>query len=632
MGVLDGVKVVEVAGIGPGPFAGMVLADMGADVLRVDRTAAEPAARATRPRTSSPAAAARSALDLKSAEGAEVLLDLVAEADVLLEGFRPGVAERLGFGPEVCHERNPRLVFGRMTGWGQDGPQAQRAGHDLTYLATAGVVGHVEGPDGSPGSPDEPRRGLRRRRHAARRRRPRRAGRRATSGRGQTVDAAIVDGGALQMAMIWGMRAQGRGRTGAGANLLDGGAPFYETYRCADGKYVAVGSIEPQFYAALMSRARPRGRGHRLEPVGPGALAGVHRAARGGLRDPHPRRVGRRPRADRGLRRRRPRDGGGRRAPARHRARDDHGGLRRTPARAGPPLRPHAERRPDAARRPRSALGRGPDRLGPGRRPRREAGRRGGRPSGVIAGGTARGPSGWHHHARPARPTPVEGGSRVITPGTLARALTNVRDRVLEGPIADLRRMPRVAIDTGPGDPGRVGGRAGARPGPLRAGEHLPVRGAPLGPAARGPRPAGLAARGLRGGLRPAARVQPGRAPGRRGPARAPGRRRGRRRARRPDARVPGRPRALGGRHPPARRAARVRPPRRRPGARRGVVARRARGLLAAADDPSLPIASLTALAHAVLPRAGARTRAVAAARDRGGRDRCSPPCRRCSA
>jgi alpha-methylacyl-CoA racemase len=253
MGVLDGVKVIEVAGIGPGPFAGMVLADMGADVLRIDRTAGgglqlgDPAkdvlARGRR----------SAALDLKSAEGVEVLLDLVAEADVLLEGFRPGVAERLGFGPEVCHERNPRLVFGRMTGWGQDGPQAQRAGHDLTYLATAGVVGHVEGPDGSPGIPMNL------------------VGdfggggmllvvgvlgalvERATSGRGQTVDAAIVDGGALQMAMIWGMRAQGLWPNGRGRNLLDGGAPFYETYRCADDKYVAVGSIEPQFYAALMS-------------------------------------------------------------------------------------------------------------------------------------------------------------------------------------------------------------------------------------------------------------------------------------------------------------------------------------------------------------------------------------------
>ncbi|WP_033413635.1 CaiB/BaiF CoA transferase family protein [Actinomycetospora chiangmaiensis] len=253
MGVLDGVKVIEVAGIGPGPFAAMVLADLGADVLRIDRTKAgglqlgDPAKDVlNRSRRSV-------ALDLKSPEAVEVLLDLVAGADVLLEGFRPGVAERLGIGPDVCRERNPRLVYGRMTGWGQDGPQASRAGHDLTYLATAGVVGHVEGPDGSPGIPlnlvgDFGGGGM-----------LLVVGvlgalvERATSGQGQVVDAAIVDGGALQMAMIYGMRAQGLWPGGRGRNLLDGGAPFYETYRCSDGKYVAVGAIEPQFYAALMT-------------------------------------------------------------------------------------------------------------------------------------------------------------------------------------------------------------------------------------------------------------------------------------------------------------------------------------------------------------------------------------------
>ncbi|HEY2193396.1 MAG TPA: CaiB/BaiF CoA-transferase family protein [Actinomycetospora sp.] len=253
MGVLDRVKVVEVAGIGPAPFAAMVLADLGADVLRIDRTSGG-GLQLGDPTKDVLARGRRSvALDLKSAEGVEVLLDLVAGADVLLEGFRPGVAERLGFGPEVCHERNPRLVFGRMTGWGQDGPKAQSAGHDLTYLATAGVVGHVEGPDGAPGIPINlvgdfggggmllvvgvlaalVERGI--------------------SGKGQTVDAAIVDGGALQMAMIFGMRGQGLWPNPRGHNLLDGGAPFYETYRCSDGKYVAVGAIEPQFYAALMS-------------------------------------------------------------------------------------------------------------------------------------------------------------------------------------------------------------------------------------------------------------------------------------------------------------------------------------------------------------------------------------------
>lgn len=253
MGVLDGVKVIEVAGLGPGPFAGMMLADMGADVLRIDRTSTGGLQLGDPTKDVLGRGRRSAALDLKSAEGVALLLDLVAEADVLIEGFRPGVAERLGFGPDVCHERNPRLVFGRMTGWGQDGPQAPRAGHDLTYLATAGVVGHVEGPDGAPGIPMNL------------------VGdfggggmllvvgvlgalvERSTSGLGQTVDAAIVDGGALQMAMVYALRGQGLWPGGRGQNILDGGAPFYANYRCADGRYVAVGALEPQFYATLMS-------------------------------------------------------------------------------------------------------------------------------------------------------------------------------------------------------------------------------------------------------------------------------------------------------------------------------------------------------------------------------------------
>jgi alpha-methylacyl-CoA racemase len=254
MGVLDGVKVIEVAGIGPGPFAAMMLADMGADVLRVDRPAGGRGLSIGNASKDVLARGRRSvALDLKSAEGLEVLLDLVEGADVLLEGYRPGVAERLGFGPEDCHARNERLVYGRMTGWGQEGPNAARAGHDLTYLATAGVVAHIEGPDGAPGIPINL------------------VGdfggggmllvvgvlgalvERATSGRGQVVDAAIVDGAALQMAMVHGMRAGGMWPNPRGQNLLDGGAPFYEHYRCADGGYIAVGAIEPQFYAELMT-------------------------------------------------------------------------------------------------------------------------------------------------------------------------------------------------------------------------------------------------------------------------------------------------------------------------------------------------------------------------------------------
>ena len=253
MGVLDGVKVIEVAGIGPGPFAAMMLADMGADVLRVDRPAGGRGLSLGDPSKDVLARGRRSvALDLKSAEGLEVLLDLVETADVLLEGYRPGVAERLGFGPDDCHARNERLVYGRMTGWGQEGPNASRAGHDLTYLSTAGVVAHMQGPDGAPAIPinligDFGGGGM-----------LLVVGvlgalvERATSGRGQVVDAAIVDGGALQMAMVYGLRAAGAWPNPRGGNILDGGAPFYQHYRCADDRWVAVGALEPQFYAALM--------------------------------------------------------------------------------------------------------------------------------------------------------------------------------------------------------------------------------------------------------------------------------------------------------------------------------------------------------------------------------------------
>ncbi len=253
MGPLEGVKVVEVAGIGPGPFTAMMLADMGADVIRVDRTAnalggdpsAPPADVSNRGRRSV-------AVDLKSPEGVEVLLRLVESADALIEGFRPGVAERLGFGPEVCLERNERLVYGRMTGWGQDGPYAPTAGHDINYIALAGVLAHLGRADEQPTPPInlvgdfggggmllafgvvcgllEAQR----------------------SGRGQVVDAAMVDGAALLMTMMWGFRAMGIWSEDRGTNMLDTGAHFYDTYRCSDGGFVSIGSIEPQFYAELV--------------------------------------------------------------------------------------------------------------------------------------------------------------------------------------------------------------------------------------------------------------------------------------------------------------------------------------------------------------------------------------------
>ncbi|MGZ8317890.1 MAG: CaiB/BaiF CoA transferase family protein [Telluria sp.] len=258
-GPLAGIKVVEMVGLGPCPFAAMMLADMGAEVIRIDRKA--------RPGAANPfpilgtkydvlARGRRSlALDLKNPEAREVLLQLVGQADVLLEGFRPGVMERLGLGPEACHARNPRLVYGRVTGWGQDGPLAQAAGHDLNYIALTGML-HAMGREGSPPAPPlnlvgdfgggammlafgvvcavlESR----------------------VSGKGQVVDAAMTDGASLLGAMMYGFRAFGEWTGKREANLLDGGAPFYDSYACADGKFITIGAIEPQFYALLLQLA-----------------------------------------------------------------------------------------------------------------------------------------------------------------------------------------------------------------------------------------------------------------------------------------------------------------------------------------------------------------------------------------
>jgi alpha-methylacyl-CoA racemase len=251
MGPLSGVKIIEVAGIGPGPFAALMLSDMGADVIRVDRASNAAGGDPSAPPSDTLNRGRRSiALDLKSPEGVSVLLDLVSRADALIEGFRPGVAERLGFGPEVCAERNPKLVFGRMTGWGQDGPYAQAAGHDINYIALGGVLAHLGRAGEKPTPPInlvgdfggggmllafgvvcalfEAQR----------------------SGRGQVVDAARVDGSAPLM--IWAFRAMGIWSEERGTNLLDTGAHFYDTYECADGGFVSVGSIEPQFYAELL--------------------------------------------------------------------------------------------------------------------------------------------------------------------------------------------------------------------------------------------------------------------------------------------------------------------------------------------------------------------------------------------
>ena len=263
-GPLRGVKVVELAGIGPGPHAAMILADLGADVIRVDRPGGQPLTGGptdllNRGRPSV-------ALDLKHPDGVATVLDLVEAADVLVEGLRPGTTERLGLGPDDCLARNPRLVYGRMTGWGQDGPLAQTAGHDLDYVAITGALFGMGQDQARPHFPSQPGRRLRRRLDVPRDRHPRRAPRgRGSPVEGQVVDAAIVDGTAHLNAMATGFLASGLYREERAANLLDGGAPFYDVYETADGRHLAVGALEPQFYDELVrllgiadDRARPQ--------------------------------------------------------------------------------------------------------------------------------------------------------------------------------------------------------------------------------------------------------------------------------------------------------------------------------------------------------------------------------------
>jgi alpha-methylacyl-CoA racemase len=252
MGPLQGVKVVEMAGIGPISFAGMLLADLGAEVTRIERPASGGFAWGASPVLDRGRRARQ--VDLKSAAGLAEVLDLVGDSEVLIEGFRPGVMERLGLGPEECLARNPALAYGRMTGWGQDGRYAHTAGHDITYLAISGAL-HMVGEEG--GKPVPPVNLLgdfgaggtylafgvcAALLHAR------------ASGVGQVVDAAIVDGAASVTGMLHGFLGIGAWRDERGVNLLDGGAPFYDTYRCADGEWVAVGALEPQFYAALLEK------------------------------------------------------------------------------------------------------------------------------------------------------------------------------------------------------------------------------------------------------------------------------------------------------------------------------------------------------------------------------------------
>jgi len=253
-GPLAGVRVVELAGLGPAPHAAMVLGDLGADVVRVERPAGR-GLRLTDDRARDHLLRNRRsvAADLKTQAGRDLVLALVGRADVLVEGLRPGVAERLGVGPQECLARNERLVYARMTGWGQDGPWAGQVGHDINYLSVTGLL-HALGRDGEPPAPPlnlvadlgggsmfcvtgvlaalvE----------------------RASSGRGQVVDVAMVDGVGVLGQLVWALRGAGVWSDARQANLLDGGAPFYRTYRCADGRFVAVGALEPHFYAELLA-------------------------------------------------------------------------------------------------------------------------------------------------------------------------------------------------------------------------------------------------------------------------------------------------------------------------------------------------------------------------------------------
>ncbi|WP_233849923.1 CaiB/BaiF CoA transferase family protein [Paraburkholderia sp. HD33-4] len=257
MGVLDGIRVLEFEAIGPAPFAAMLLADMGADVLRIDRPVApdDLGPKRTGKHVDVTGRGRRSVtLDLKRPEAVDAALELMAHADVIIEGFRPGTMERLGLGPDVAFARNPKLVYGRMTGWGQTGPLAQRAGHDLNYISLAGVLSGIGRAGEAPVPPlnlvgDYGGGGMLLALgvtaalcHAQR------------SGTGQVVDAAMIDGAAQLASIVWGQLACGHWRETRASNLLDGGTPWYDSYETSDGQYMAVGAVEARFYAQLLDK------------------------------------------------------------------------------------------------------------------------------------------------------------------------------------------------------------------------------------------------------------------------------------------------------------------------------------------------------------------------------------------
>ena len=253
MGPLQGVKVIELAGIGPGPFCAMMLSDMGAEVIRVERAGAVSPGDPDDPPKDVLARGRRSiGVDLKNPDGVETVMKLVEQADVIMEGFRPGVTDRLGIGPDDCLARNPKIVYGRMTGWGQEGPYAMAAGHDINYIALAGALAPIgrngEGPlpplnlfGDFGGGGMYLAFGLVCGVLEARQ-----------SGKGQVVDTAMVDGAASLMNMFWGMKAMGVWNDERGTNMLDTGSHFYDTYECSDGESISIGYIEPQFYAVLL--------------------------------------------------------------------------------------------------------------------------------------------------------------------------------------------------------------------------------------------------------------------------------------------------------------------------------------------------------------------------------------------
>jgi len=254
MGPLKGMKIVEIGSIGPGPFCAQMLADMGAEIVRIDRKAPSVLSQETRYEILHRNRRSVS-VDLKKPEGVQAVLRLISQAEGLIEGFRPGVMEKLGLGPDVCLQQNPGLVYGRMTGWGQDGPLSQAAGHDINYISLSGAL-HAIGRKGE--KPAVPLNlvgdfggggmilafGIMCGVYEAR-----------NSGKGQVVDASMVEGSAALMGMFYGMAAGGLHSANRGTNLLDGGAHFYDTYETADGKWISIGSIEPQFYALLLKHA-----------------------------------------------------------------------------------------------------------------------------------------------------------------------------------------------------------------------------------------------------------------------------------------------------------------------------------------------------------------------------------------